>query len=185
MTQAERAGGSVAQNGRAGLPVTAMAIARVFLRRFNQDITVKALVLVGADGSNLRSANGQAAHPHQDHRAGSCLQFIVDQVETEGCWRSSPGHEWAPGGYAWVFPKLGTVTPRSSYGRHSHHDRQNAQWHLDRFIHHSFFKNVLNSRILEIQGVPASLCAPSMPTISSWWAMPPATSIRSPGRHTA
>ena len=114
-------------------------------------------MLVGADG--LQSQVGKWANLRTHIKItelASCLQFIVDQVETDGLLEIITGHEWAPGGYAWVFPKghgyaeigLGVIPTMTD---------KNAQWHLDQFIKHSFFKERFrNSRILEIQvgGVP-------------------------------
>lgn len=162
MTQAERAGTEVwlkteglsyRPNGDGGC--------EVFLRRFNQDITVKARVLVGADGLQSQVGKWAGLRTHiKITELASCLQFIVDQVETEGLLEIITGHEWAPGGYAWVFPKghgyaeigLGVIPTMTD---------KNAQWHLDRFIHHSFFEERFkNSRILEIQGGGVPLASP-------------------------
>ena len=162
MTQAERAGTEVwlkteglsyRPNGDGGC--------EVFLRRFNQDITVKARVLVGADGLQSQVGKWAGLRTHiKITELASCLQFIVDQVETEGLLEIITGHEWAPGGYAWVFPKghgyaeigLGVIPTMTD---------KNAQWHLDRFIRHSFFEERFkNSRILEIQGGGVPLASP-------------------------
>jgi digeranylgeranylglycerophospholipid reductase len=90
----------------------------------------------------------------------SCLQFVVDHVETDGLLEIITGHRWAPGGYAWVFPKgygyaevgLGVICTMTD---------KNARWHLDRFLRESFFKGRFkNARILEIQGGGVPLASP-------------------------
>ena len=162
MTQAERAGVEVwlKTEGLSYQPNNDGSC-DVYLRRFNQAITARARVLVGADG--LQSQVGKWANLRTHIKItelASCLQFIVDQVETDGLLEIITGHEWAPGGYAWVFPKghgyaeigLGVIPTMTD---------KNAQWHLDQFIKHSFFKEWFrNSRILEIQGGGVPLASP-------------------------
>lgn len=162
MTQAERAGVEVwLKTEGLGYKAKPEGDCEVYLRRFNEEITVQAKVLVGADGlqSQVGKWAGMQTHIKLPELA-SCLQFIVDQVETSGLLEIITGHEWAPGGYAWVFPKghgyaevgLGvarTLTPH------------NAQWHVDHFIKNSFFKErFAQSKILEIQGGGVPLAAP-------------------------
>ena len=162
MTQAERAGVEVwLKTEGLGYKARPEGDCEVYLRRFNEEITVQAKVLVGADGlqSQVGKWAGMQTHIKLPELA-SCLQFIVDQVETSGLLEIITGHEWAPGGYAWVFPKghgyaevgLGvarTLTPH------------NAQWHVDHFIKNSFFKErFAQSKILEIQGGGVPLAAP-------------------------
>jgi digeranylgeranylglycerophospholipid reductase len=162
MTQAERAGAEVwLKTEGLGFTRTSDGLCEVQLRRFNRLVVVKARVLVGADGlqSQVGKWAGLRTHIPLRNLAG-CLQFIVDQVETNGLLEIITGHRWAPGGYAWVFPKgngyteiglgvIGTMTTR------------NAQWHLDKFIRQSFFKERFkHARILEIQGGGVPLAAP-------------------------
>ena len=162
MTQAERAGVEVwLKTEGVSYQPNGNGSCEVHLRRFNQEVTVKARVLVGADG--LQSQVGKWANLRTHIKItelASCLQFIVDQVETEGLLEIITGHEWAPGGYAWVFPKghgyaeigLGVIPTMTD---------KNAQWHLDKFIKQSFFKERFkNSRILEIQGGGVPLASP-------------------------
>jgi len=162
MTQAERAGVEVwlKTEGLSYQP-NGNGSCEVFLRRFNQELTVKARVLVGADGLQSQVGKWAGLRTHiKITELASCLQFIVDQVETEGLLEIITGHEWAPGGYAWVFPKghgyaeigLGVIPTMTD---------KNAQWHLDQFIRQSFFKERFkNSRILEIQGGGVPLASP-------------------------
>lgn len=133
----------------------------VRLRKFNREITLRTHVLVGADGLQSQVGKWAGLHTHiKMTELASCLQFVVDGVETNGLLEIVTGHEWAPGGYAWVFPKghgyaevglgvIRTMTP------------ENAQWHLDHFIKNSFLRDRLrHARILEVQGGGVPLAAP-------------------------
>jgi flavin-dependent dehydrogenase len=64
------------------------------------------------------------------------------------------------GRYAWVFPK-GNGYAEIGLGVISTMTKHSAQWHLDKFIKQSFFKERFkNSRILEVQGGGVPLAAP-------------------------
>lgn len=162
MTAAERAGVEVwlKTEGLGYLP-SPDGYCEIKLQRFNQQLIVRAKVLVGADG--LQSQVGKWAGICTQIKLSelaSCLQFVVDGVETSGLLEIITGHAWAPGGYAWVFPKgygyaevgLGVIRTMTD---------QNAQWHLDHFIKNSFLKDRFgNCRVLEIQGGGVPLAAP-------------------------
>ena len=162
MTQAERAGAEVwLKTEGLGYTPTPDGCCEVHLRRFNRPIHVKARVLVGADGlqSQVGKWAGLRTHIPLRNLAG-CLQFIVDRVETNGLLEIITGHQWAPGGYAWVFPKghgyaeIGLGVVRTMTAR-------NAQWHLEKFIRQSFFRERFkHMRVLEIQGGGVPLAAP-------------------------
>lgn len=133
----------------------------VYLRRLNKEITVRAKVLVGADGlqSQVGKWSGLQTHIKMTELA-SCFQFIVDGVETNGLLEIVTGHEWAPGGYAWLFPK-GNGYAEVGLGVIRTMTKENAQWHLDHFIQNSFLKDRLkNARTLEIHGGGVPLAAP-------------------------
>jgi len=162
MTLAERAGVQTwLKTEGIGYEPTPDGRCNVRLRRFNEDITISCRVLVGADGlmSQVGKWAGLQTHIKITELAG-CLQFIVDKVETDGLLEIVTGHEWAPGGYAWVFPKghgyaeigLGVIPTMTD---------KPARWHLDKFIRQSFFKERFKDcRILEIQGGGVPLAAP-------------------------
>lgn len=162
MTMAERAGAAVWLKTEAcSYTHQPNGQVTVQLKRFGQSIDVEAAVIVGADGlqSQVGKWAGLRTHIRLSELA-SCLQFVVDQVETDGLLELVTGHQWAPGGYAWLFPKghgyaevgLGVIRTMTD------HD---ARWHLDHFMHHSFLANRLkNARILEIQGGGVPLTAP-------------------------
>lgn len=162
MTQAERAGAEVwLKTEGISYETSFDGSCTILLRRFNMDIRVKAKVLVGADGlqSQVGKWAGLKTHIKLSELA-SCLQFVVDGVKTDGLLEIICGDQWAPGGYAWVFPKghgyaeIGLGVIRSMTDR-------DAQWHLDQFIKNSFFKERFsNSKILEIQGGGVPLAAP-------------------------
>lgn len=133
----------------------------VNLRKFNKDITVRTKVLVGADGlqSQVGKWAGLRTHIKMTELA-SCLQFVVDGVETDGMLEIITGHEWAPGGYAWLFPK-GHGYAEVGLGVIRTMTKQNAQWHLDHFINNSFLKERLkHAKILEVHGGGVPLAAP-------------------------
>lgn len=162
MTQAERAGVETwLKTEGLGYEPLPDGTCNVRLRRFNEAITVNCKVLVGADGlmSQVGKWTGMQTHIKITELA-SCLQFIVDKVETEGLLEIITGHEWAPGGYAWVFPK-GHGYAEIGLGVIPTMTKMNAREHLDKFIKTSFFRErFADSRILEIQGGGVPLAAP-------------------------
>lgn len=162
VTQAERAGTEVwLKTEGLGYKPLEDGNCEVYLRQFNKEITLRTRVLVGADGLQSQVGKWAGLQTHiKITELASCLQFVVDGVKTEGLLEIITGHEWAPGGYAWVFPKghgyaevgLGVICTMTA---------QNAQWHLDHFIRNSFLKERLkNVRILEVQGGGVPLAAP-------------------------
>ena len=162
MTLAERAGAEVwlKTEGVNYKPLDDYTC-EVYLRKFNKEIIVRTKVLVGADGlqSQVGKWAGLDTHIKMTELA-SCLQFVVDGVETNGMLEIITGHEWAPGGYAWLFPK-GHGYAEVGLGVIRTMTKQNAQWHLDHFINNSFFKERLkHARILEVQGGGVPLAAP-------------------------
>ena len=162
MTQAERAGAEVwLKTEGLGYEPHPEGYATVALQRYNQRLELTTRVVVGADGlqSQVGKWAGLQTHIKITELAG-CLQFIVDGVETEGLLEIVTGHAWAPGGYAWVFPKghgyaeigLGVIATMTD---------EPAQVHLDRFIKQSFFRDrFANCRILEVQGGGVPLASP-------------------------
>lgn len=161
-TQAERAGAVVWLKTEAlGYQPNADGSCEISLQRFNETITVKAKVVAGADGVQSQVGKWAGIKTHiKLSELASCLQLIVDGVQTEGLLEIITGHQWAPGGYAWVFPKghgyaeigLGITTTMCT---------DNAQTYLDRFFNNSFFtERFQHSKILEIQGGGVPLAAP-------------------------
>jgi len=162
MTQAERAGVEVwLKTEGLGYQPNAQGNCEVKLRRFNEEIIIETKVLVGADGLQSQVGKWAGFHTHiKLPELASCLQFVVDQVETNGLLEIITGHEWAPGGYAWVFPK-GHGYAEIGLGVARTMTEKNAQWHVDHFIKNSFFKERFkNSKVLEIQGGGVPLAAP-------------------------
>lgn len=162
MTLAERAGVETwLKTEGLGYSVNGDGYCEIRLRRFNRELKVKAKVLVGADGLQSQVGRWAGLRTHiKITELASCLQFVVDRVATNGLLEIITGHEWAPGGYAWVFPKghgyteigLGVICTMTD---------QDAQWHLEHFMKDSFFKDrFVDARILEIQGGGVPLAAP-------------------------
>jgi len=133
----------------------------VNIRRFNQKMAIRTKVLVGADG--LQSQVGRWAGMRTQIKLpelASCLQYIVDNVETHGLLEIITGHEWAPGGYAWVFPKQDGLA-EIGLGVTRNLTERTAQQHLQHFIEDSFFKERFkHCQILEIQGGGVPLASP-------------------------
>lgn len=160
-TQAERAGAEGWLKAEALGYEQSGAEVVVSIRRFNEVNQVKTKVIVGADG--LRSQVGKWAGM-QTHikltELASCLQVIVDGVETDGMLELITGSQTAPGGYGWVFPKgggyaevgLGVIAPYTT---------KTAQQHLDDFMKNSFLsQRFSNAKVLEVQGGGVPLAAP-------------------------
>lgn len=133
----------------------------VNLSRFGEPVTVRARVIVGADG--LQSQVGKWAGLRTHIRLAelaSCLQYVVDGVETNGLLEIVTGHRWAPGGYAWLFPK-GHGYAEVGLGVARTMTKDDARTHLKRFMRDSFLADRLaDARILEIQGGGVPLAAP-------------------------
>ena len=162
MTMAERAGAEVwLKTEGVGYRPLDDGTCEVELRKFNKTVTIRTKVLVGADGlqSQVGKWAGLQTHIKMTELA-SCLQFVVDGVETHGLLEIITGHEWAPGGYAWLFPK-GHGYAEVGLGVIRTMTKVNAQWHLDHFINNSFLKDRLkHARILEVHGGGVPLAAP-------------------------
>ena len=162
MTQAERAGATVwLKTEASGFRKLSDGNCEVNLLKFNQPIRVKAKVMVAADGVQSQAGKWAGLKTHiKLSELASCLQYVVDGVETSGLLEIITGHQWAPGGYAWIFPK-GNGYAEIGLGVTRSMCKENAQVYLDRFIKQSFFKERFkNSRILEIQGGGVPLTAP-------------------------
>jgi digeranylgeranylglycerophospholipid reductase len=133
----------------------------VSILKYGEVKKVKAKVIVGADG--LRSQVGKWAGLHTHIKItelASCLQLIVDGVETDGLLELITGSQTAPGGYGWVFPKghgyaevgLGIIAPYSP---------RSAQAHLEAFLKNSFLSHrFTKAKVLEVQGGGVPLAAP-------------------------
>jgi len=159
MTLAERAGTQVMLKAEAKGYEREGADVIVKIKHFNEDVQVRTKIIVGADGLQSQVGKWAGLQTHLKFtELASCLQFVVDQVAADGLLEIVTGHQWAPGGYAWVFPKghgyveigLGVICSMTEF---------NARWHLDHFLKRSFFKERFrDARILEVQGggVPLS-----------------------------
>lgn len=162
MTLAERAGVDVRLKTEAlGYSALTQEAVEVHLKHFGQNETVRTRIIVGADGLQSRVGKWAGLRTHiKLSELASCLQLVVDGVETEGLLEIITGHEWAPGGYGWIFPKghgyaevgLGVIRTLTD---------QDARWHLDRFLQKSFLADRLkHARTLEVQGGGVPLAAP-------------------------
>ena len=162
MTMAERAGVEVWLKTEAtGYAPRGDGTAELHLKRFGQTASVRTRVIVGADG--VQSQVGKWANLRTHLKLGdlaSCFQWVVDRVETNGLLEIVVGHAWAPGGYAWLFPK-GHSYAEVGLGIIRTMTDKDARWHLDHFVQDSFMAGRLKDcRILEIQGGGVPLAAP-------------------------
>ena len=136
-------------------------LATVRLRRYGQEVAVRCRCVVGADG--LQSQVGKWAGLRTHIRLGelaACLQFVCEGVESHGLLEIVTGHRWAPGGYAWVFPK-GHGYTEVGLGVTPNHTAASAQEHLRRFMTESFLaERFAEARVLEVQGGGVPLAAP-------------------------
>ena len=162
MTMAQRAGAEVwLKTEGIGYQPQADGTCEVSLRRYNELVNIKTKVLVGADGLQSQVGKWAGMHTHiKISELASCLQFVVDKVETNGLLEIVTGNTWAPGGYAWVFPK-GHGYAEIGLGITRTMTDLNARQQLDYFMKHSFFKERFRDcRILEVQGGGVPLAAP-------------------------
>jgi len=136
-------------------------MATVQLVRYGEAIDVRCRCVVGADG--LMSQVGKWAGLRTHIRLGelaACLQYVCEGVESEGLLEIITGHEWAPGGYAWVFPK-GHGYTEIGLGITPNNSSLSAKQHLQQFMEQSFLKERFsNAKILEVQGGGVPLAAP-------------------------
>ena len=135
--------------------------AEVRLNRFGEPVTVRCRVLVGADGvqSQVGKWAGLTTHVKLSELA-SCLQWVVDGVETNGLLEIVTGHRFAPGGYAWLFPK-GNGYAEVGVGIIRTMTDRDARWFLQEFMRRSFMADRLkNGRILEVHAGGVPLAAP-------------------------
>lgn len=162
LTLAIRAGvdGWLKTEGR-GYSADADGLATVRLRRFGRELSVRCRCVVGADG--LQSQVGKWAGLRTHIRLGelaACLQFVCEGVESDGLLEIVTGHRWAPGGYAWVFPK-GHGYTEIGLGVTPNHTPLSAEEHLRRFMSDSFLaERFAGARVLEVQGGGVPLAAP-------------------------
>jgi digeranylgeranylglycerophospholipid reductase len=136
-------------------------LATLQVERFGRRQGVTAKVVVGADGvmSQVGVLAGlRVAIPVRD--LASCLQYIVEGVETCGLLEVVTGHDHAPGGYAWIFPK-GPGMAEVGLGVTRTLTDKDARWHLDRFMAESFMRpRFQGAKIVEVQGGGVSLAPP-------------------------
>lgn len=144
-----------------GYTLDADGMATVQLVRYGEAIDVRCRCVVGADG--LMSQVGKWAGLRTHIRLGelaACLQYVCEGVESEGLLEIITGHEWAPGGYAWVFPK-GHGYTEIGLGITPNNSSLSAKQHLQQFMEQSFLKERFsNAKILEVQGGGVPLAAP-------------------------
>ncbi|WP_329569063.1 NAD(P)/FAD-dependent oxidoreductase [Kitasatospora sp. NBC_01266] len=133
----------------------------VHLSRLGRPVSVTAHVVVGADGVQSQVGKWAGIQTRIKLRElASCFQLVVEGVETSGLLEIVTGERWAPGGYAWIFPK-GHGRAEVGLGVARTMTERDARWHLDRFMNESFLADRLKgARIIEVQGGGVPLAAP-------------------------
>ena len=162
LTLAIRAGVETSLKTEAtGYTCDADGLATVSLVRYGELRSVRCRCVVGADG--LMSQVGRWAGLRTHIRNGelaACLQYVCDGVESRGLLEIVTGHRWAPGGYAWVFPK-GHGYTEIGLGVTPNNTSLSAKQHLRQFMQDSFFaERFADAKILEVQGGGVPLAAP-------------------------
>jgi digeranylgeranylglycerophospholipid reductase len=121
---AARAGAHVMVRTRAtGLIIENGTVKGVKLNRLGEDFEVRSKVVIGADGVESQVGRWSGINTTLKLKdIGSCVQYLVADVEvTEDFCDVYPG-SYAPGGYAWVWPKgdkkanIGLGVPASKLG---------------------------------------------------------------------
>ena len=136
-------------------------LATVSVVRYGQPERLRCRCVVGADGlmSQVGKWAGLRTHIRQGELA-ACLQYVCDGVESHGLLEIVTGHAWAPGGYAWVFPK-GHGYTEIGLGVTPNNTRLSAKQHLRHFMESSFLAERFGgARVLEVQGGGVPLAAP-------------------------
>ena len=112
----------------------------VFVRHLDRDYIVKSKIIIAADGVESRIARFAGIRTQTVLKdIESCAQVLLgnlDVVENQIDFYFSS--RWAPGGYAWVFPK-GNRTANVGLGVNgAYYKRRSAIEYLDDFINEKF-----------------------------------------------
>lgn len=112
--------------------------------------------LIGADGIVSRVGRWMGI----DTRIGIenlevCAEYLVENIAVHEHYATLiVGMNYAPGGYAWIFPKSATAA-NIGLGIAPHMTRHNARWILDRWIQREFPKGRIVRKTFG--GVPAAM----------------------------
>jgi len=114
-------------------------IAGVVVRRLDGDYAVRAKVVIGADG--VESQLGRWAGIKTSCKLSeldTCAQYLMTGIDVDpGYCDFYLGHQIAPRGYAWIFPK-GEDTANVGVGIGRNIAKQKAIEYLDRFVEKEF-----------------------------------------------
>jgi digeranylgeranylglycerophospholipid reductase len=112
--------------------------------------------LIGADGMTSRIGRWMGI----DTRIGTenlevCAEYLVENIDIRQHYASLiVGMDYAPGGYAWIFPKSATAA-NIGLGITPHMTRHNARWILDQWMQREFPQGRIIRRTFG--GVPAKI----------------------------
>ena len=105
--EAARAGAHVMVRTRAtGLIMKDGAVQGVKLNRLGEDFEVRSKVVIGADGVESQVGRwGGINTTLKPKDIGSCVQYLMTDIDVKVDFLDIYAGSQAPGGYAWIFPK--------------------------------------------------------------------------------
>ena len=135
--------------------------AHVNCRTLNGSSTIKAKVVIAADGFESGVARMAGMNPSLDQKnIDTCIQYQMQGVKVRGQYTEFfLGRDIAPGGYVWCFPK-GPDTANVGIGVNLSMIRGKARpkWYLDNFIKNNERFN--KGKIIEVNGGGVSVGLP-------------------------
>ncbi len=117
-------------------------IAGVIVRRLDGDYAVKAKVVIAADGVESQVGRWAGLRTFsKPENIDTCAQYLMAGIDIDPNYCDFHiGHQIAPRGYAWVFPK-GKNVANVGIGIGGHLDSETAINYLDKFVKNKFGKS--------------------------------------------
>lgn len=128
---------------------------KVYAKQFNKTIEIEGKILIACDGVQSRAAKSFGLDTTLPLRyIESCYQYEMTDIEVESAVELYFGRVYAPGGYAWVFPK-GENSANVGVGIVPSLAEKRAKDYLDDFLKQ---KRLKGGKIVEINAgaVPVS-----------------------------
>jgi digeranylgeranylglycerophospholipid reductase len=145
------------------------AVCGVRVRSGGQETEVQARVVIAADGVESqvgRWAGLDTQLPLQDIMV--CAQYLMAGIDIDPtCTYFYLGHQWAPGGYAWIFPK---GEGRANVGLGVQADIWQGVEGADKVL--DFLTRFIEERPFLARGYPVTLVAGNVPV-----ALPPTSLV--------
>lgn len=123
----------------------------------NKNILIEGKILIACDGmqSSISKSLGIDTSLSQGE-IGACYQYEMDNIEVEDAIELYFGRGYAPGGYAWIFPK-GENSANVGVGVDPSVASRSPKWYLDRFLKKD---RVKGGNITEINAGAVSVLGP-------------------------